>query len=90
MSRLVEDAIAARERRRQPNRRRIGNCEFREPDYSQILTWASAVGISPEDLVAKLQEAEEFTVSEGAITVSGQSTALDAGRAMAGAAPGCG
>ena len=69
MNRLVKDAMVAYERRREPSRRRIGSYEFREPDYSQILIWASAVGISPKELVAKLQDAEQFTVSDGAITV---------------------
>ena len=59
---------------------RIGNYEFCEPDYSQILIWAKALKIDPEALVQKLENYQYpypskypskrktiFTVEQGAI-----------------------
>jgi Leucine-rich repeat (LRR) protein len=59
---------------------RIGNYEFCEPDYGQILIWAKALKIDPEALVQKLENYQYpypskypskrktiFTVEQGAI-----------------------
>ena len=64
------DAAAARRRRQDAARRRIGDYEFRESDYTQVLIWAKAVGMSPEELVATLEEREwgSISVVDGAVT----------------------
>lgn len=66
LDRMVGDAAAARRRRQEAARRRIGDYEFREPDYTQVLIWAEAVGMSPEELVA--ERGFDLDVSDGAIT----------------------
>ena len=47
-------------------RHRIGDYEFRESDYRQILIWAKAVGMTPDELVMEMQS-HRLVVSEGAI-----------------------
>jgi Leucine-rich repeat (LRR) protein len=57
LSTVVSDALAVarlRETALTVPRFRIGRYEFREPDYSQILTWAKALAIEPEDFVGRL------------------------------------
>ena len=71
---MVND-VAAIIRTDDATRHRIGNCEFRESDYQQILIWAEAVGMTPDKLVMRLQgyegnniyEGHNFVVSDGAI-----------------------
>lgn len=65
LDRMVGDAAEARRRLQEAARRRIGDYEFREPDYTQVLIWAEAVGMSPEELVAELDF--DLDVSDGAM-----------------------
>ena len=54
LSHVVSDAlVTARSRLTSPAtiRFRIGDYEFREPDYRQILLWAEALGKSPENIL---------------------------------------
>ena len=55
------DIIHARE----TIRHKVGNYEFREPDYRQVLIWAEAAGVTPDDLVMRLQKGR-LKVSDGA------------------------
>ena len=56
-------------RARDAIRHRIGDYEFRESDYRQILIWAKAVGMTPDQLVVRMRgwERDKFVVSDGAI-----------------------
>ena len=47
-------------------RHRIGDYEFREPDYRQILIWAKAVGMTPEGLMERMQRGG-LEVSDGVL-----------------------
>ncbi|MEZ5555253.1 leucine-rich repeat domain-containing protein [Haliea sp.] len=56
---------------------KLGDYEFREPDYQQILRWAEALGMAPEALLNVLEdskcreatpEEQRFVVKDGAIT----------------------
>jgi hypothetical protein len=80
LSSVVSDALtvaSSREKALTPTRFRIGNYEFREPDYGQILLWAKTLEIDPEVLVQTLEktpftcnsirEKVIFTVEKGAI-----------------------
>jgi len=62
---MVNDTTAII-RTRDTIRHRVGNYEFREPDYRQILIWAKAVGTTPDDLVVRLQKGR-LKVSDGAL-----------------------
>ena len=53
-------------RRREGGRHSIGDYEFRDPDYQQILIWAEATTLSPEVLVATIRQ-EGLDVADGAI-----------------------
>ena len=53
-------------RARDAVRHRIGEYEFREPDYRQILTWAKAAGMTPEGLVERMQRCG-LEVSDGVL-----------------------
>ena len=56
-------------------RRHIGDFEFRDPDYRQILLWADALGFEPEEVVSILASSRPsnrlcmvgFTVDQGTI-----------------------
>ena len=66
LSGMVSDALAlvrVREKSLAAARFRIGEYEFRDPDYRQILIWAKALGIEPEDFINRLQD-DCFTESE--------------------------
>ena len=52
-------------RARDTIRHKVGDYEFREPDYQQILLWAKAVGMTPDELVREMQ-CHQFVVSDGA------------------------
>ena len=59
LSGMVSDALAlarAREKSLAVARFRIGEYEFRAPDYRQILIWTKALGIEPEDFISRLKE----------------------------------
>ena len=43
---------------------RIGDYEWREPDYRQILIWSNAVGLKPEEVVARLFNPESLKVDD--------------------------
>ena len=62
---MVNDATDIM-RTRDAIRHKVGNCEFRESDYQQILIWAKAVGMTPEDFVGRLQEGC-LRISDGAL-----------------------
>ena len=80
LTRMVSDALAvarSQEKALTVARFRIGNDEFCDPDYRQILLWAKALELEPEDVVQRLrsrawesaEEEEEyaFEVENGAI-----------------------
>ena len=81
LTRMVSDALAvarSQEKALTVGRFRIGNDEFCDPDYRQILLWAKALELEPEDVVQRLrsrawesaeEEEEEyaFEVENGAI-----------------------
>lgn len=51
---------------REAIRHKIGDYEFRESDYQQILIWAEAEGVTPDELIAS--KGDQFVVSgDGAI-----------------------
>ncbi len=59
LSSVVSDALtvaSSREKALTSTLFRIGNYEFREPDYAQILLWAKALAIDPEALVKRLEK----------------------------------
>ena len=59
LSGRVSDALAlvrARENSLAAARFRIGEYEFRDPDYRQILIWATALGIAPEVCIRSLED----------------------------------
>ncbi len=65
LSVMVSDALAlAREREKSlaAARFRIGDYEFRNPDYRQILIWAKALELEPEVFIDKLEHSIEFEV----------------------------
>ena len=39
-----------------PQRFTLGDIPFAEPDYRQLLIWAEALGLRPEELVLRLQQ----------------------------------
>jgi Leucine-rich repeat (LRR) protein len=62
LSRIVSDAIAlARSNATASARFRVGNYDFREADYQQILLWAKALDKTPEKIIEAL---EKTSVSE--------------------------
>lgn len=66
LSGMVSDALAlARvwEKSLAAVRFRIGDYEFRDPDYRQILIWAKALGIAPEVFVSRVDR--PFDVDSG-------------------------
>jgi len=56
LSTMVADALAVanREQRMPSTKFRIGDYEWCEPDYKQILIWAKATGLKPEEVIARL------------------------------------
>ena len=57
LSSMVADALslAAKEKTAVPSRKfRIGEYEWREPDYRQILLWAKALGLEPQEVIREL------------------------------------
>ena len=59
LSGMVSDtlALASREQRTlAPTRYRIGNYEWCEPDYRQILIWAEETGLKPEEVLARFDQ----------------------------------
>jgi hypothetical protein len=55
LSGMVSDTLALAEQRAPaPTKFRIGDYEWCEPDYRQILIWAEATGLKPEAVVARL------------------------------------
>ena len=58
MTQGVLRVIQGEERSLSPARFRIGNYDFRAPDYQQILLWGNALGIRPERVVLILAEAK--------------------------------
>jgi hypothetical protein len=57
LSGIVADtlALASREQRApEPKRFRIGEYEWCEPDYRQILIWAEETGLKPEEVILRL------------------------------------
>jgi Leucine-rich repeat (LRR) protein len=80
LSRVVADALAlarAREIKVAPTLIRVGNYDFREEDYAQILIWAFGLAKTPEELVFLLESTsnkrrdrggtKSFIVEEGVI-----------------------
>lgn len=60
---MVSDALAlvrAREKPLAGKRFCIGEYEFRDPDYRQILIWAKALEVEPEDFISRLEEDFEY------------------------------
>lgn len=60
LSHMVSDAIGvarSQEKQLAETRFRIGNYEFRSPDYRQILLWAEALKIDPITVVERLENA---------------------------------
>lgn len=58
LSGMVSDALAlvrAREKSLAAARFRIGEYEFRDPDYRQILIWAKALELEPEVFIRRLE-----------------------------------
>lgn len=58
LSEMVSDALVlvrGRELSLAAARFRIGNYEFRDPDYRQILIWAKALVVTPENFIDRLQ-----------------------------------
>jgi hypothetical protein len=75
LSVMVSDALAlARQREQEKSlvaaRYRLGNFEFRDPDYRQILIWAKALELEPEEFVDQLEHSFEFA-AEGCQQVEG-------------------
>ena len=71
LARMSSDVLAivrAKDRELEQARFRIGEYEFREPDYRQILRWAEALNLSPEQVLASL-EASKFQPGYGEIHV---------------------
>jgi hypothetical protein len=76
---MVSDALALARSKEKPLtavRFRIGNYEFREPDYCQIKVWAEALHEKPEVIIEKLESSFcekffgkplKFSVKDGAI-----------------------
>jgi Leucine-rich repeat (LRR) protein len=62
LSGMVYDALAlvrVREKSLAAARFRIGDYEFRDPDYQQILIWAKALELEPEDFIDRLKDCLE-------------------------------
>jgi hypothetical protein len=77
VSRIVGDALALA-RAREPTRLealiRVGNFEFREQDYRQLLNWAAAAEMRPDKFINALQQAKNvfwdgtsFVIEDGRI-----------------------
>jgi len=68
LSRMVSDALAlARSKNTALNvaRFRIGNYEFCDPDYRQILQWAKALKLEPDEVVQRLDGSSVNTIWHG-------------------------
>ena len=76
LSRMTFEVLSAQrsdEVRLQPVRFRIGDYEFNEPDFKQVLLWAQALDLTPELVVEHLasygaDEEVGFSVENGSIT----------------------
>lgn len=58
LTRMVSDALAvarSKEKALTVARFRIGNYEFCEPDYRQIMLWGKALELDPQDVVQLLE-----------------------------------
>jgi Leucine-rich repeat (LRR) protein len=65
LSVMVSDALALARQQEQERslalvRFRLGNFEFRDPDYRQILIWAKALELEPEVFIDQLEHSFEF------------------------------
>jgi len=63
-SAIVADTLALAKKqqsRRVAAKFRIGDYKWREPDYRQILTWAKALGVKPEEVIEGLLQGPERT-----------------------------
>ncbi len=57
MSAMVEQTLAVARQEQagiQSARRKIGEYEWREPDYRQILIWAKTLAVEPEEVIRRL------------------------------------
>tara|TARA_R110002072_G_scaffold302810_1_gene488907 strand:- start:2122 stop:3291 length:1170 start_codon:yes stop_codon:yes gene_type:complete len=77
VSQMTQDVLARTHSREAPQARfKLGDYEFREPDYRQILRWSEQLEMHPEALLEVLQNSvnyaekkkDRFTVEDGAIT----------------------
>jgi Leucine-rich repeat (LRR) protein len=67
LSRVTADAqVFARTMVPQVDRFRIGEFEFREPDYNQIHTWAECLDLTPNEILRRLQESS-YERSDGSV-----------------------
>ncbi|MFM7166607.1 MAG: leucine-rich repeat domain-containing protein [Planctomycetaceae bacterium] len=51
-----------------PQRFTLGDIAFAEPDYRQLLIWAEALGLRPEELVLRLQQQPPYELAEQTIS----------------------
>ena len=60
LSGMVSDALVLARTQTEPALvlHRIGDYEFRDPDYRQILTWAESLGLGPEEVIGRLAESK--------------------------------
>lgn len=81
LARMSSDVLAiarGKDRELEQARFRIGEYEFRGPDYRQILRWAEALNLRPEQVLATLEASkfheysensyQEFGVVDGALS----------------------
>src|SRR5262245_33053104 len=65
LSRIISDALAitrAREITSAQKLIRVGNYEFRDEDYRQIVTWGRETGKTPEELVSLFEQQNAYAV----------------------------
>ena len=62
LSGMVSDtlALAKEQRALAPTKFRIGDYEWCEPDYRQILIWAEETGLKPEEVIARLLDQQSL------------------------------
>lgn len=66
LSGMVTDALALASREQRaltPSKFRIGDYEWCEPDYRQILIWSEETGLKPEEVIARLLDQQSLRES---------------------------
>jgi hypothetical protein len=66
LSAMVDDTLALAEQRAPAMEKfRIGDYEWCEPDYRQILIWSEETGLKPEEVIARLFDKQ--SLQEGSL-----------------------